>query len=88
MTIYIICNIIKYSSDTNNIIERELREMNISCCRTCVVETGRHPGCHSECEKYIKEKENLDKHNSEIRQQRYKNGQVKGYFREDNAPLC
>lgn len=30
--------------------------ITIKCCKNCTTETGRHPGCHAECEKYISEK--------------------------------
>lgn len=34
----------------------------ITCCIECVP-PERHPGCHSECERYLKEKEEHDKYN-------------------------
>lgn len=39
----------------------------IKCCTNCTFETGRsvNPNCHSYCEKYLNEREELDKRNKE-----------------------
>lgn len=35
-------------------------------CKRCTKETGRHPGCHSKCERYKEYREEIDKRNREI----------------------
>ena len=56
----------------------------IAPCMKCTFETGRHPGCHAECEKYIEwtkqndekrkklsEAKTIERLNSEARQRGY-----------------
>lgn len=39
-------------------------------CKNCVKETGRHPGCHSQCKKYKNYRANLDEKNEQVRKAR------------------
>lgn len=38
-----------------------------NCCANCTPETGRCVGCHATCEKYIKDKEDYDKRQQNLR---------------------
>lgn len=40
--------------------------MNFECCKGCVP-PKRHVGCHSECEEYLKDKEELKKRKEQIK---------------------
>ena len=40
--------------------------MGIKCCKGCVA-PKRHPGCHSKCEQFLKEKEEYEKEKEYIR---------------------
>ena len=44
--------------------------MRIKCCKDC---NKRYIGCHSECNNYKKEREQLDKENKERRKSIYNN---------------
>ena len=45
----------------------DIKNGAIKCCNNCTFETGRsvNPNCHSYCEKYLNEREELDKRNKE-----------------------
>lgn len=45
----------------------DIKNSAIKCCTNCTFETGRsiNPNCHSYCEKYLNEREELDKRNKE-----------------------
>lgn len=44
----------------------------ITCCNGCTPETGRHSGCHSTCEKYIKERDEYERLRQQIAAEREK----------------
>ena len=37
-------------------------------CKGCIPDTGRYPGCHSKCEKYISYRMEMDKKKEIVRQ--------------------
>lgn len=41
-----------------------------SPCKHCTVDTGRHPGCHAQCESYISYRVAMDEKNEKIRKAR------------------
>lgn len=51
--------------------------MSIKCCKDCVPPT-RYPGCHSECEEYIKQKKEMQMVNEKIRE--YNKGKHLGKY--------
>ena len=54
-----------------------------SPCRQCTKETGRHPGCHGKCKKYISFRKELDEKSAEIRKAKedYYGPRPKNYYR-------
>lgn len=54
--------------------------VQIDCCRQCTAETGRHLGCHSTCEKYIKQKSEYDTEHRNIRELKEKNNKYRRYI--------
>ena len=40
-------------------------------CKKCTKETGRYPGCHSKCERYLDFREKLDTKKKEARQHQF-----------------
>ena len=50
----------------------------ISCCKDCIP-PKRHPGCHSTCEEYQKERKELDEYNKQQRIDKLKVGNLIGY---------
>lgn len=47
-----------------------MARLNIQCCYGCTAETGRHPGCHGACERYRKEKAELEASKAEKLEQK------------------
>lgn len=51
---------------------------NYESCKACTPETGRHPGCHSTCEKYQTERARHD----ELKNKYMTDHKAEGYFVE------
>lgn len=56
--------------------------MFIGVCKNC---TNRYIGCHSVCEKYIKEKQQYDLNKAEIRKAKSLNSEYDGYVATQSA---
>ena len=52
---------------------------NIKCCKDC---TQRHIGCHSDCEKYNKEKSDNDKYKAIVQSHKDKINRDRAYVRD------
>lgn len=52
---------------------------NIKCCKDC---TERHIGCHSDCEKYNKEKSDNDKYKAIVQSHKDKINRDIAYVRD------
>ena len=52
---------------------------SIKCCKDC---TQRHIGCHSDCERYNKEKSDSDKYKAIVQSNKDKINQDRAYVRE------